>query len=162
MMNAHDLRGRSEVGNYSRNASLGSVRIPDSLVQRAPFRRILIIDDEPLLGQTLTIAYRDRYEIRLALRGLEGLELLETDANFDLILCDLSLPDLSGIEVFHEIIARWPELESHFRLMTGGVTSEKALTFLEEHKDICLYKPFKLAEIEDLLGAVPAALPAGA
>ena len=64
--------------------------------------KILIIDDEKSIRNTLKdiLSYED-YEISLAENGLEGLELAKTD-EFDVILCDIKMPQMDGIEVLEK------------------------------------------------------------
>ena len=66
---------------------------------------ILIIDDEPLLGQTLRFAFQDKHDVEVASSGREALDRLER-APVDLVVTDLRLTDLDG----QEIVARCREL----------------------------------------------------
>ncbi|MDM8158943.1 sigma-54 dependent transcriptional regulator [Labilibaculum sp. K2S] len=65
--------------------------------------KILIIDDEKSIRNTLKeiLSYED-YEISLAENGLEGIELAKSD-EFDVVLCDIKMPQMDGIEVLEKI-----------------------------------------------------------
>jgi signal transduction histidine kinase/ActR/RegA family two-component response regulator len=118
---------------------------------QVPSARILIIDDEPMLGQTLRLAFRGRHDVEFVTSGRQALTLLEKDAPYDLILCDLMMPDVNGIAVYQEIAEHHPQIESRFVFMTGGAFSERARRFLEQHPGRTLNKPFTTHDIEKLL-----------
>jgi two-component system cell cycle sensor histidine kinase/response regulator CckA len=113
--------------------------------------RILVIDDEPLLGQTLSLAFAGRHDIELTTGGRDALLRLERDRAFDLILCDLMMPDFSGSQVFEAIQRDYPELVSRFAFMTGGAFTERSQDFLERYAGRRIDKPFSIADVERLL-----------
>jgi two-component system, cell cycle sensor histidine kinase and response regulator CckA len=119
--------------------------------------RILIIDDEPLLGQTLRFAFQDRHDVEVAASGREAIDRLASDAAFDLILCDLMMPDVSGEHVFLAVSERSPRLLPRFVFMTGGAFTEQAQDFLARFGGRHLEKPFNIDEVEQLLSELPAA-----
>lgn len=136
-----------------------SVEGPGPYAQRA---RILVIDDEPLLGQTLGFAFSGRHDVVVTTSGRQALALLAEDAHFDLILCDLMMPDVTGQKVFETIEQQHPGLVGHFVFMTGGAFTESAQSFLESHPGHRIEKPFTIGEIERLLLRLQPEPPAGA
>ncbi|HEY0468266.1 MAG TPA: ATP-binding protein [Polyangiaceae bacterium] len=114
--------------------------------------RILIIDDEPLLVQTLLYAFKGRHDVSICTSGREALSRLETDSNFDLVLCDLMMPDVNGAAVYASVKRDHPELAERFVFMTGGAFTARAREFLSQHPGAQLEKPFNIADIEKLLG----------
>jgi two-component system, cell cycle sensor histidine kinase and response regulator CckA len=126
--------------------------------------RILIIDDEPLLGQTLLYAFKGRHDVVICTSGRDALSRLEKDARFDLVLCDLMMPDVSGSAVYEAVKRSYPGLVRCFVFMTGGAFTERAREFLAKHPGAQLEKPFNIEDIERILrqfaatrGAVSAA-----
>jgi len=119
--------------------------------------RILIIDDEPLLGQTLRFAFQDRHDVEVAASGRDALERLAADSSFDLVLCDLMMPDVSGEHVFHAVRDRSPSLLPRFVFMTGGAFTERAQEFLAQFEGRQLEKPFNIDEVESLLSELSGA-----
>jgi two-component system, cell cycle sensor histidine kinase and response regulator CckA len=119
--------------------------------------RILIIDDEPLLGQTLRFAFQDKHDVEVASSGREALERLGTDADFDLVLCDLMMPDVSGEHVYRAVSEKTPGLLPRFVFMTGGAFTERAQEFLAQFAGRQLEKPFNIDEVELLLSELSAA-----
>lgn len=118
--------------------------------QPAP-SRILIIDDEPLLGQTLLYAFKGRHDVSICTSGREALARLRTDAAFDLVLCDLMMPDVNGAAVYASVKQDHPELAERFVFMTGGAFTPRAREFLSQHPGAQLEKPFNIADVERLL-----------
>ena len=111
--------------------------------------RVLLIDDDARLVQTLAIGLRDRAELVPVRSGAEAVRLLLADAGFDLVLCDLQLPDLSGIEVFEQVVRERPALREKFVFTTGGAQTDRASAFLAGVQR--LDKPFRLEQLEALL-----------
>lgn len=129
-----------------------SAQVPaETLAHRA---RILIIDDEPLLGQTLTFAFSGRHDIVLASSGRDAIQKLREDARYDLVLCDLMMPDVSGSNVFEVVERERPELVSRFAFMSGGAFTERAQVFLEHYSGRRIDKPFTIADVERLLAEI--------
>ncbi|HXK17599.1 MAG TPA: ATP-binding protein, partial [Polyangiaceae bacterium] len=119
--------------------------------------RILIIDDEPLLGQTLRFAFQDKHDVEVASSGRDALERLANDSDFDLVLCDLMMPDVSGEHVYRAVSERTPGLLPRFVFMTGGAFTERAQEFLAHFAGRQLEKPFNIDEVEVLLSELSAA-----
>jgi PAS domain S-box-containing protein len=125
-----------------------------------PRARLLVIDDEPRLGQTLRLAFAGKHEVVLATSGREGLERIQREGPFDLVLCDLMMPDLGGIAIYEEVVRSHPELEARFVVMTGGAFTARAREFVESGKTRLLEKPFTVEALEALLAEL--ARPRGA
>lgn len=117
----------------------------------APIRalRILVVDDEPLIGEGIRRALRG-HDVEIARGGREAVERCET-SDFDLVLCDVMMPDLSGMEVYGKLRLTKPGLEAKFVFMTGGAFTPKARDFLEKVQAEHLEKPFSLRELRTLV-----------
>ena len=103
--------------------------------------RVLIIDDDPLVSTALRRLLRG-CDVTVVNSGREGLELLRTDTSFEVVLCDLMMPDISGIDVFESLEKQQSELLSRFVFMTGGVFTDRASDFLDRIPNERLQKPF--------------------
>jgi signal transduction histidine kinase len=123
---------------------------PAPLLHRRRYR-VLAIDDEALLLKAYRRMLIDHHDVVLAAGGDEALSLLERDQQFDIILCDLQMPEISGADVFREVGRRWPGLEQRFIVITGGAFSPEGRRFLEEGLVTSVNKPFQLAEILELI-----------
>ncbi len=117
----------------------------------APLRplRILVVDDEPLIGEGIRRALRGHL-VEIARGGREAIERCEGD-DFDLVLCDVMMPDLSGMEVYGKLRTAKPGFEAKFVFMTGGAFTPKARDFLEKVQAEHLEKPFSLRELRMLV-----------
>jgi signal transduction histidine kinase/ActR/RegA family two-component response regulator len=114
-------------------------------------RRVLAVDDEPLLLKAYRRMLSEVHVVETALGGVEALRALERDANYDVVLCDLQMPEVSGMRLHEQVRARWPALAERFVFVTGGAFSPDAKRFLEESTCAVIQKPFR---IEDLLALV--------
>jgi len=112
--------------------------------------RILVIDDEPQLGRLIRRLLADRHDVRATSSAREALALL-TGASppaFDLILCDVMMPEMSGEKLYGQVTATRPELARRFGFMTGGAFTPEARAFLATLDAPALEKPFDLETLE--------------
>src|ERR1039457_1877686 len=87
--------------------------------------RILIVDDELSMREFLSILVeREGYEAVVAAHAEQALELLETSL-FDLVISDVQMPGLNGIELLGRIKARTPE--TAVLMMTAFTAAEQAV-----------------------------------
>jgi signal transduction histidine kinase/ActR/RegA family two-component response regulator len=134
-------------------ASAGAIERPKTLpahkaVQR---RRLLAIDDEALLLKAYRRMLTAHHDIETMLGSKEALRLFGQDRNFDVVLCDLQMPEMSGSELYEVVKKRWPDLARRFIFITGGACSQEARQFLESPDLISIHKPFQAAELLDLI-----------
>jgi signal transduction histidine kinase/ActR/RegA family two-component response regulator len=117
----------------------------------APQRRVLVVDDDPLVLRSLTRVLARDFDVSSARNGREALDLVRAGGTFDAMLCDLMMPELSGIEL-HELLERDdPELAKRTVFLTGGAFSGRAQTFLEAVGQPHLEKPVDLKTVRELL-----------
>ncbi len=118
---------------------------------RPPARgRVLVVDDEERLASTLKLALSHAHDVDVALRGRAALESLAKH-DYDVILCDLTLPDLSGVDVYLEAIHARPALAPRFVFLTGGAFQDRTRAFLGSVSNVRLDKPFELDALERLV-----------
>ena len=144
------LEGAEKVRSLVRDVRGAPPAVPRSTTERP---RVLLVDDDTHLGQTLAIGLRNRAELVPVRSGAEAVRMLLADSGFDLVLCDLQLPDLSGIDVFDQVVRERPALREKFVFTTGGAVTERAREFLEQVPR--LDKPFRLEQLEALLFTAP-------
>jgi signal transduction histidine kinase len=112
--------------------------------------RVIVVDDEPLVGRSIQRALRG-HDVVVYTSGEEAIERLCSDEPFDVVLCDLMMPEVSGMEVFRRVCERRPEIASRFVFMTGGAFTAQARAFLKETPSVCLEKPFELNQVRELV-----------
>lgn len=118
----------------------------------APARpgRVLVIDDDPLVAKTIRRVLR-RHDVVVAEGGAAALEALAGGDHWDVVLCDLMMPDVSGMDVFEHTVARRPALRDRFVFMTGGAFTPAARRFVDEVPNPCLSKPFDTGALRRLV-----------
>jgi PAS domain S-box-containing protein len=120
-------------------------------IQGAAQRRVLVVDDDPLVLRSLTRVLARDFEVASARNGREALDIVRAGGTFDAMLCDLMMPELSGIEL-HELLEKDdPELARRTVFLTGGAFSPSAQTFLDSVGQPHLEKPVDLKTVRDLL-----------
>lgn len=108
--------------------------------------RILIIDDEPLMRISTGDALRgDGYEVSEAASGREGLGLAKEDGGFDVVITDLRLPDIDGIEVLKSLRKSSPD--TMVVLITAFGAVETAVEAMKYGAYDYITKPFAMDEL---------------
>jgi signal transduction histidine kinase/ActR/RegA family two-component response regulator len=114
-------------------------------------RRLLAVDDEALLLKAYRRMLISHHDVETTLGAKEALRLFGQDRAFDVVLCDLQMPDMSGSELYETVRQSWPELAQRFIFITGGACSPEARRFLESPGLACIQKPFQVAELLELI-----------
>lgn len=106
---------------------------------------ILVIDDDPIVTRMLSRVLAS-HTVQVANSGYGALERL-SQHSFDLILCDLTMPGMSGIDVYRAIRETSEELASRVVFMTGGAYTTEGHEFLARLPNSWLEKPFDLSAL---------------
>jgi len=110
--------------------------------------RILVVDDERIAGRNLQrILEKEGYEVKTAGGGAEAIKILEQteDNEFDLVLTDLKMPRVDGMEVLAKTLSLYPNTD--VIMITGYATVESAIAALKAGAYHYITKPFKLDEV---------------
>ncbi len=112
---------------------------------------VLVVDDEELVGRSIRRALR-AHDVQVVTRGRDAIRLLcaSPAPNFDIVFCDLMMPEVSGMDVFSAVSRDAPEMAKRFVFMTGGAFTPRARRFLESLPNTCMEKPFDLALVRTL------------
>jgi PAS domain S-box-containing protein len=124
---------------------------PSIPAPRAPRGRVLVVDDEPVLAAALGRSLEPEFEVEVLGNGREALARLRRDPPFDAVLCDLIMPEMTGMDVHEALKQSDPELASRIIFMTGGTFTRRARDFLASIPNPALDKPFDLTMLEALL-----------
>lgn len=109
--------------------------------------RALVIEDEPALATAVAEALADAgFLVERAADGEEGLTRV-TQGTFDLIVCDLKMPRIDGMQFYRAMAAATPALARRVIFVTGAVAGTDAERFLEETGCRWLAKPFRLGDL---------------
>jgi signal transduction histidine kinase len=108
--------------------------------------RILVVDDEPLVGTVLhrTLTEHDVVAVHT---GRAAVERITSGERFDVVLADLLMPEMSGMELYRTLTTLHPGLARRFVFLTGGAFTPGAREFLEAEGVEWLEKPFDVAAL---------------
>ncbi|RYG74121.1 response regulator, partial [bacterium] len=104
--------------------------------------RVLLIDDEPALARTLKLLLSELHDVTAVTTGKEALEILLGGAVFDLVLCDLMMPQVTGMDIHAKLAVERPDMVERLVFMTGGAFTARASDFLKRVSNVRLEKPF--------------------
>jgi signal transduction histidine kinase len=122
---------------------------PEPAAVTNPTRRILVIDDEPMIGRVVKSALsRDIVDVTLSPH--EALKLASS-GGYDVILCDFKMPAMNGLDFYRELMQVRPELSAAFVLMTGSHDNAEVGALVRARQMRVLYKPFSVAALEHCL-----------
>ena len=160
-----DAGGRIEVDSELGVGTVFRIHLPKarSAAATAPKRRtaevsavrrrgrILVIDDDPMVGAALCRSLLAEHDLFATTRGAEALELIAAGEQFDVILCDLMMPDVTGMDVHEALMRSAPAHAQRMIFMTGGAFTVRAREFLERSENLRIEKPFDAQQLRALL-----------
>jgi len=111
--------------------------------------RVLVVDDESVVAHTLKVLLQSEHDLVVAQSGAEALELLAGSDKpaYDVILCDLMMPGMTGMELFEVLRREHPVLARRVVFMTGGVSMTRVVEFLASVPNPKFEKPFDIPEL---------------
>ena len=109
--------------------------------------RILLIDDEPMVLNIIKELLSLSHDVMTADNAEIAIELLEKDASYDVIICDLMMPRVSGMEFYEIIKSRWPELARRTAFSTEGAFAKEAQIFVDLVTQPIIAKPPTLEQL---------------
>ena len=121
-------------------------------IVKAPRRaRVLVIDDEELLGTAARRILESEHDVITTVSAREALQWIEAGERFDVILCDLMMPDINGWDFHSKLRQVAPALANQIIFMTGGAFSPRAQDFLEQVSNPRLTKPFDPTTLRNIV-----------
>jgi len=105
--------------------------------------RVLLVDDDALIGKVVIRSLAGGPEVVALEDGRAALARLLAGEHFDVVLCDLMMPDFSGMEFHAALRKARPDLAGQVVFVTGGAFTPRARDFLGSVKNECLRKPFE-------------------
>jgi len=125
---------------------------PEPVVPRG---RVLVVDDEELVGRAVARTLSQDHEVVVRTSGLDALELLTPGGDgFDVVVCDLMMPGMTGMELHGRVRTANPSLAERMVFLTGGAFTPEARAFLEEVQNPRLDKPFEPAALRALVAGI--------
>jgi CheY-like chemotaxis protein len=105
--------------------------------------RVLVVDDDPLVSSALRRTLAREHEVEVVVSSRRAQELLTSpEGNYDVILCDLMMPEITGMELHAHLQVSSPERARRMVFITGGAYTQAAKDFLERVENPRVEKPF--------------------
>jgi signal transduction histidine kinase len=122
---------------------------PGILAARAG--RILVVDDEQMLCSAIERILGADHYVTTVTRAKDALSRLGGGERFDLILCDLMMPEMTGMDLYDELRQSTPDQAERFIFMSGGAFTDNARAFLARSSSEVIDKPFKSAGLRQVV-----------
>jgi PAS domain S-box-containing protein len=141
--------GRGTRVRVSLPAAAGFVRESPSARSPVSFRRgrVLVVDDEEAIAHAMREVLQEDHEVVAVTSGREALALLRSGKRFDAVLCDVMMPDLSGMDLYRLLADDVPDLASSFVFVTGGAFTAAAQELLDRAPNPRLDKPIDVEKL---------------
>lgn len=127
-------------------------RAPVSQSENTPLK-ILIIDDDPLVARVLNRAL-NAHRVSVCIDGQKAKQILDSKVDYDLILCDLMMPNTTGMDVHQHVQNTCPHLLSTMVFISGGTFTQRARDFIASDEIKVLSKPIQMQNLMNLVKQV--------
>jgi PAS domain S-box-containing protein len=158
--------GRIEVESAPERGTTFRVRLPIA-VRRSPARpshadgaparrlRVLIVDDEPLVARAVARVLAT-HEVEVVGSAAAALTRLRAGERFDVIVCDLLMPDVTGMDLHGALATERPDLADRLMFLTGGAFTDRAREFVDRVGARVLEKPVDAKALRTAVAQVAA------
>jgi signal transduction histidine kinase len=115
----------------------------------APGRRsrVLVVDDEPLVGKTVARVLVE-HDVEYVPGAEEALERIHHGSRYDALVCDLMMPEMTGMDLAQRLADEEHELSRHMVFLTGGAFTDRARAFVALTRAPVVEKPFEQAQLK--------------
>jgi PAS domain S-box-containing protein len=115
--------------------------------------RVLVVDDEASVGNLIERALRSAHEVTVTTSAPDALASIAGGARFDVILCDLMMPVMTGSQFYAELCRVAPDQADSVFFLTGGAFTPQTRAFLESTGNRRIEKPFTIAALMQIVSA---------
>ncbi len=113
--------------------------------------RVLVVDDEPLVAESLKRVLSDEFSVTAMTEPQGALADISAGESFDVILCDVMMPDMNGVELRNRIEAVAPDQAARIVFITGGIVRTDVRALLERVPNAWLEKPLDIDGLRELI-----------
>jgi CheY-like chemotaxis protein len=117
-----------------------------------------VVDDEAQLGEVVRLMLASRHDVVAETNPRAALARIVAGEDHDLILCDVMMPDMNGVDFYEALREARPRSAGRVVFMTGGVLSQRAQEFIDGAGVEVVQKPFTAQQLEALVAARVAAI----
>lgn len=118
--------------------------------------RLLVVDDEDAVLRSLTRQLRPHH-VAAVPSAADALALIDDDADFDGVVCDVMMPGMSGVELYEQMVREHPALARRFVFLTGGTVSDDIRGWLDRSRVPLVEKPAQPERVLDAIARLQAA-----
>ncbi|MEO6709037.1 MAG: response regulator, partial [Planctomycetota bacterium] len=134
------------------SSALASESVPARVVRPSLRRgRVLLVDDDVMIGNAVRRTLAAEHEVVAVTQAQEALRRIAAGDRFDVILCDMMMPLMSGSEFFQQLTQLAPEQAERVVFLTGGAFTANARAFLDEVPNARMEKPFEVQNLRALV-----------
>jgi signal transduction histidine kinase len=109
--------------------------------------RVLVVDDEPMIATAIGRTLGLDHDVVLASAAATALQRISQGEQFDVILCDLMMPQMTGMDLYEELVRAWPGQADRMVFLSGGAFTAAARAFLDDVPNRMLEKPFDTRQL---------------
>ncbi len=113
--------------------------------------RVLVVDDEEALGAAIVRVLSATQDVRAVTTAKAALALFAGGERFDLVISDLMMPEMNGMDFFEQLSTTAPDQAGKIIFMTGGAFTDQAASFIERFPNRVVSKPLDLFELRRLV-----------
>lgn len=113
--------------------------------------RILVVDDEPMITEIIRRTLWKEHDVIASVNAIDALELIRAGESFDVILCDLMMPQMTGMELYAALYQLAPAHAERIIFLTGGAFTPAARAFLDGVSNQRVEKPFDTQHLRALV-----------
>ena len=114
-------------------------------------RRILVIDDDAGVAEAIAKLLSDEHTAEVTTNATDALARIARGDRYDVILCDLMMPNVTGMDFYREVLRVVPQMAPRIVFMSGGVYTPRARAFVEALPNRCIEKPPDSAKLRELV-----------
>jgi signal transduction histidine kinase len=116
-----------------------------------PRAKILVVDDDGLVAAALARVLSAEHDVTTLTSGREAYDRLIRRESFDIVICDLLMPELTGMALYDALMEEAPDVAGRMVFMTGGAFTPGAREFLERVRQPRIEKPFDVPLVRALI-----------
>jgi CheY-like chemotaxis protein len=112
---------------------------------------VLVVDDEPMIATAIGRTLSFEHEVVVSSDAADALERILLGERFDVVLCDLMMPQMTGMDLHAALLENVPDQAERMVFLSGGAFTTAARAFLDEVPNQRLEKPFDTRELSALV-----------
>lgn len=123
--------------------------------------RVLVVDDEPAMGRALQRSLHDHMDVTILTSAKEAIQRLAAGERFEVILSDVMMPEMTGMELYQRLVRIAPEQAQRVIFVTGGAFTAAAREFLDRVPNPRIEKPVEAANLLAIVAGMVSSTPSG-